>query len=55
MTVDIEAMTLKGLYIFRQDKHSNEKTFIHGVRTINLPPHFLKGLGKLKVNLLETS
>ena len=28
MTVDMEVMTLKGIHIFRQDKHSNEKTFI---------------------------
>ena len=28
MTVDMEVMTLKGMHIFWQDKHSNEKTFI---------------------------
>ena len=25
VTVDMEVMTLKGIHIFRQDKHSNEK------------------------------
>ena len=28
VTVDMEVMTLKGIHIFRQDKHSNEKMFI---------------------------
>ena len=28
MTVDMEVMTLKGIHIFWQDKHYNEKTFI---------------------------
>ena len=30
VAVDIEAMTLKGIHIFRQDKHSNEKN-IHSL------------------------
>ena len=28
VTVDMEVMTLKGIHIFWQDKHSNEKLFI---------------------------
>ena len=28
MTIDMEVMTLKGIHIFRQDRNSNEKTFI---------------------------
>ena len=28
VTLDTEVMTLKGIHIFRQDKHSNEKMFI---------------------------
>ena len=28
VSVDMEVMTLKGIHIFRQDKHSNEKNFI---------------------------
>ena len=28
MTVDTEVMTLKGIHIFWQDKHCNEKMFI---------------------------
>ena len=55
MTVDVEVMTLKGLYIFRQDKHSNEKTFIPRSEDHKTPSSFLKGLGKLKGNHLETS
>ena len=36
MTVDMEVMTLKGIHIFWQDKHSNEKCSFLGVSTINL-------------------
>ena len=28
VSIDMEVMTLKGIHIFRQDKHSNEKPFI---------------------------
>ena len=28
VTVDIEVMTLTGVHVFRQDKHSSEKSFI---------------------------
>ena len=28
VSVDMEVMTLKGIHIFRLDKHSNEKPFI---------------------------
>ena len=28
VTVDMEVMTLKGIYIFQQDKNSNEEMFI---------------------------
>ena len=54
VTVDVEVMTLKGLYILRQDKHSNKKTLFLGAGTISLPPHSLRGLGKLKANLQKT-
>ena len=37
-------MTLKGLYIFRQDKHSNEKTFIPWSKDHKPPSSFLKRL-----------
>ena len=36
MTVDIKVMTLKGIHIFWQDKHSNEKSSFLGVNTITL-------------------
>ena len=44
MTIDVEVMTLKGLYIFRQDKHSNEKTFIPWSEDHKPPSQFLKRL-----------
>ena len=43
-TVDMEVMTLKGLYIFRQDKHSNEKTFIPWSEDHKPPSSFLMRL-----------
>ena len=30
VTIDMEVMTLKGIHIFRQDRHSNEKN-IHSL------------------------
>ena len=44
MTVDMEFLTLKGLDIFRQDKHSNENTFIPWSRDHKPPSSFLKRL-----------
>ena len=41
VTIDMEVMTLKGIHIFRQDKHSNEKTFIPWSKD-NTPSSFLK-------------
>ena len=42
VTVDMEVMTLTGVHIFRQDKHSSEKNFIPQSEE-NTPPHaFLK-------------
>ena len=34
VSVDMEVMTLKGIHIFRQDKHLNEKKLFLGVMTI---------------------
>ena len=42
VTIDKEGMTLKGLYFFRQDKHSNEKTFIPWSEDYKPPSSFLK-------------
>ena len=50
VTVEMEVMTLKGVYIFRQEKHSNEKTFIPWSKEHKPPIHSLRGLKKLKVN-----
>ena len=50
VTVDMQVMTLKGIYIFRQDKHSNEKTFIPWSEDNKLPSSFLKGLKRPRVN-----
>ena len=44
VTVDMEVMTLKGIYIFRQDKHSNEKTFIPWCEDCKPPSSFLMRL-----------
>ena len=44
MTIDKEVMTLKGIHIFRQDRHSNEKTFIPWNDHNKPPSSFLKQL-----------
>ena len=44
MTIDMEVMTLKGIHIFRQDRHSNEKTFIPWSDHSKPPSSFLKRL-----------
>ena len=58
VTVDMEVMTLKGIYIFKQDKHSNEKTFNPWGEDHKPPPSFLKRLkktqGKLSRDFLES-
>ena len=58
VTVDMEVMTLKGVYIFRQDKHSNKKTFIPWNEDHKPPSSFLKRLkeaqGKPSRDLLES-
>ena len=42
VTVDMEIMTLKGIHIFWQDKHSNEKMFIPWSEHNKHPSSFLK-------------
>ena len=42
VTVDMEVMTLKRIHIFRQDKQSNEKTFISWNEDNTPPSSFLK-------------
>ena len=54
VTVDMGVMTLKGVYIFRQDKIQIKRPLFLGARTISLPPHSLRGLEKPKANLQET-
>ena len=44
MTIDMEVMTLKGIHIFRQDKHSNEKMFIPWIDHNKPPSSFYKRL-----------
>ena len=44
VTIDMEVMTLKGIHICRQDKHSNEKTFIPWSDQNKPPSSFLKRL-----------
>ena len=42
VTIDIEVMTLLGVHIFKQDKHSGEKSFIPWSEENTPPPAFLK-------------
>ena len=42
VTIDMEVMTLKGLHIFRQDKHYNEKIFFPWSEDNTPPSSFLK-------------
>ena len=44
VTVDMEVMTLKGIHIFRQDKHSNENMFVSWSEHNKPPSSFLKRL-----------
>ena len=46
VTVDMEVMTLLGFHIFRQDKHSSEKSFIPWGKENTPPPAFLKRVRK---------
>ena len=48
VTVDMELMTLTEVHIFRQDKHSSEKSFIPWSKENTPPPAYLKRLEKLK-------
>ena len=42
VTVDMEVMTLTGVYVFRKDKHSSEKSFFPWNKENAPPPAFLK-------------
>ena len=42
VTDDMEVMTLMGVHIFKQDKHSSEKSFIPWSKENTPPPAFLK-------------
>ena len=44
ITIDMEVMTLKGIHIFWQDRHSNEITFIPWSDHNKPPSSFLKRL-----------
>ena len=44
VTIDMEVMTLKGIHIFRQDRHPNEKKFIPWTDHNKPPSSFLKRL-----------
>ena len=47
MTVDMKVMTLLGVHIFKQDKHSSEKSFIPWSKNTP-PPSFLKRVRKIQ-------
>ena len=55
VTVDMEVMTLKGVYIFRQDKNTKEKAFIPRSEHNTLLLHSQKDLERPKVNHLQNS
>ena len=55
VTIDMEVMTLKGIHIFRQDRHSNEKTFIPWSDHNKHPSSFLKRLRDTQGNPLKNS
>ena len=42
VTIDMEVMTLLGIYIFKQEKHISEKNFIPWSKENMPPPAFLK-------------
>ena len=42
VTADVEVKTLKGVHIFRQDKHGSEKSLIPWSKENTPPPAFLK-------------
>ena len=42
VTIDMEIMTLKSIYIFKQDKNTSEKTFIPWSEDNKPPSSFLK-------------
>ena len=51
VTLDMEVMTLSGVHIFKQDKHSSEKSFIPWSEENTPPPALLKRLRETQRNL----
>ena len=49
-TVDMEIMTLKGIYIFKHDKNFSEKTFIPWSEDNKPPSSFLKKVREIQKN-----
>ena len=50
VTIDMEAMTLTGVYIFRQDIHFSKKSFIPWSEENTPPPAFLKRVRETQRN-----
>ena len=50
VTIDMEVMTLKGVHIFKQDKHSSEKSFIPWSEENTPLPAFLKTVRETQTN-----
>ena len=48
VTVGMEVMTLRGVHIFKQDKHSSEKSFIPWREENTPPPAFLKRVREMQ-------
>ena len=55
VTVDMEVITLKGVHIFKQDKHSSEKSFIPWSEENTPPPAFLKRVRETQTKNLRNS
>ena len=51
VTVDMEVMTLKGVYVFKQDKHSSKKGFIPWIKENIPPPAFPKRVRETQTNI----
>ena len=55
VTVDMKVMTLIGVHIFKQDKHSSEKCFIPWSEENTPPPAFLKSVRETQTRNLRNS
>ena len=55
VTVDMKVMTLSGVHIFKQDKHSSEKSFIPWNKENTPPLTFFKRVRETQTKNLRNS